>query len=290
MKIEVVHNHQCELGEGPVWDAQEEVIFWVDILQGEIHHYSLQRKQHKTYAVNEMVGCIALCNDGNFILASKSGIGFLNRATGEIEYVENPESHLPENRFNDGKCDAVGRLWVGSMSLLETPNAGSVYVFENNRSTLKIKKTTISNGMAWSADNKIYYFIDTPTATVVAYDFDLNTGSISNKRVVIAIDEKEGYPDGMTIDQEGMLWIAHWGGWQVTRWDPNTGELLYRIKLPAAKITSCTFGGTQLNDLFITSAKADLTDEELKNQPLAGSLFVIKNCGYQGVPAFKFNR
>jgi sugar lactone lactonase YvrE len=288
MEIEVVHNHQCELGEGPVWDADEEIIYWLDILKGEIHQYSFKKGEYNLYSVDTMVGCISLCNDNSLILASKTGIGFFNKATSEIEYVCNPESHLLKNRFNDGKCDPAGRFWVGSMSLAEEPNAGSVYAFENNLCTLKIEDTTISNGMAWSTDYQTYYFIDTPTSTVVSYDFDKNSGSISNKRVVVTIDKKEGSPDGMTIDAEGMLWIAHWGGWQVTRWNPLTGELLHRIKFPAAKITSCTFGGKDLNDLFITSAKVGLTDEELKNQPLAGSLFVIRNCGYKGVAPFKF--
>lgn len=288
MEVEVVHGHQCELGEGPVWDAKNNVICWVDILNGEIHEYSPTKKNHKMYPVKKMVGCIALCNDNNFILASTSGIGFLDRETGKIEYVDNPESHLPENRFNDGKCDPAGRLWVGSMSLSEASNTGSVYLFESNKSILKIENTTISNGMAWSADHKTFYFIDTPTQTVVGYDFEMVTGEIGNKRVVLEIEEKEGYPDGMTIDSEGMLWIAHWGGWQISRWNPDTGDLLKRIKLPVAKITSCTFGGEDLKDLYITSAKVDLTDEQKKHQPLAGSLFVIKNCGYQGISANEF--
>ncbi len=284
MKVQVVHGHQCELGEGPVWDSKNNVICWVDILNGEIHEYSPSKKNHKMYPVNKMVGCIAVCSDNNFILASTSGIGFLDRETGKVEYVDNPESHLPGNRFNDGKCDPAGRLWVGSMSISEDANTGAVYAFSNNESDLKIKNTTISNGMAWSLDHQTFYFIDTPTQTVVAYDYDKADGNIKNKRVVIRIEEKEGFPDGMTIDSEGMLWIAHWGGWQVTRWNPKTGEKLRSIKFPAAKITSCTFGGKDLKHLFVTSAKVDLTDEELQEQPLAGALFVVKDCGYQGVP------
>jgi sugar lactone lactonase YvrE len=123
----------------------------------------------------------------------------------------------------------------------------------------------------------------------VSYQFNKITGDISNRKVVLKIPQEDGHPDGMTIDTEGMLWIAHWDGWQITRWDPNTGEKLSHIKLPVSRVTSCTFGGPELTDLFITSARIGLTDEALKEQPLAGALFVIRNCGYQGLPAFEFN-
>ena len=133
------------------------------------------------------------------------------------------------------------------MSLSEEPNAGNVYVLENKLAHTKtIEDVTISNGMAWSLDHQTFYYIDTPTLEIEAYDYEKATGHISNKRTIINIDEKEGYPDGMTIDNECMFWIAHWDGWQVTRWNPNTGEKLYRIKLPVAKVTSCTFGGENL--------------------------------------------
>jgi sugar lactone lactonase YvrE len=133
------------------------------------------------------------------------------------------------------------------------------------------------------------YYIDTPTFEVVAYQFDAITGNISNKKVVIQIPKEDGYPDGMTIDTEGMLWIAHWDGWQVTRWNPFTGVKLSFIPMPVAKITSCCFGGPDLKDLFITSASKGLSEKALLEQPEAGSLFVIRNCGYQGIPAFQFN-
>ncbi|MDC6403944.1 MULTISPECIES: SMP-30/gluconolactonase/LRE family protein [Maribacter] len=288
MEIATVHPHKSELGEGPFWDAHKKAICWVDILNGHLHEYVVHADAYRRYEIGKMIGCAAVCKDQNFILASTGGIGFLNRDSGLITYVDHPEKDIQGNRFNDGACDPAGRFWVGSMALSEETGAGSVYMFENGISSKKIENSTISNGMAWNADHTLFYFIDTPTGSVVAYDFEVKTGMISNKRVVISIDEKEGFPDGMTIDSEGMLWIAHWGGWQVTRWNPQNGELLTRIKLPVAKITSCTFGGEDLKDLYVTSAKVDLTEEELKKQPLAGSLFVIRNGGYQGVPGFLY--
>ena len=142
--------------------------------------------------------------------------------------------------------------------------------------------------MAWSIDHKTFYYIDTSTFKVVAYRYDKKNGQILNKQSVIEIPREDGYPDGMTIDSEGMLWIAHWDGWQITRWNPDSGEKLHHIRLPAARITSCVFGGETLEDLYITSAKAGLSKDELKNQPLAGSLFTIYNSGYRGVASFEF--
>ncbi|MBB3057638.1 sugar lactone lactonase YvrE [Mucilaginibacter gotjawali] len=175
------------------------------------------------------------------------------------------------------------------MSHTDEPEKGSFYVLDTNHSvTKKMSNVSISNGMAWSADHKIFYYIDTPTFTVVAYDFDKKTAEISNKRIIINIPKEDGSPDGMTIDSGGMLWIAHWDGWQITRWNPDTGKKLLSIPLPAARITSCAFGGDNLEDLYITSAKIGLNNDQLASQPLAGSLFVIKNIGYKGLPAFQF--
>lgn len=289
MNVEVVLPRQCILGEGPVWDMKRRVICWIDIVSGEIHEFSPESKNHRVIPVNQMIGAVVLCKDGNFLAALKNGFGFVDRTSGEVTMAANPESHIPGNRFNDGKVGPDGRFWAGTMSHTDEPAKGSFYVFDKDHSvTKKIDHVSISNGLAWSADHKTLYYIDTPTFSVVAYDFDKNTAEISRRRIAINVPEKEGSPDGMTIDSEDMLWIAHWDGWQITRWNPNTGEKLLSIPMPAARITSCTFGGDDLGDLYITSAKRDLSEEQLANQPLAGSLFVIKNIGVKGMPAFEF--
>ncbi len=289
MQIEVVLPHRCLLGEGPVWDAKRNVICWVDILAGEIHEYSPRSNEHKVITAGQMVGAAVICSDGNFLAALKNGFGFVNRGTSEVTMITNPESHIPGNRFNDGKCGPDGRFWAGTMSHADEPEKGSLFVFDKDYLvTKKISKVSISNGMAWSLDHKIFYYIDTPTYTVVAYNYDKSTGEINEKRVVINIPKKDGSPDGMTIDSEGMLWVAHWDGWQITRWDPSNGNKLLSIPFPAARITSCAFGGDGLQDLYITSARTGLNDVELASQPLAGSLFVIKNIGYTGVAGVEF--
>lgn len=290
LSYEVVVNHCCLLGEGPVWDAANKSICWVDILTGNIHKFSLSENVHQSIAVKDMIGAVALCVNGDFLAALKSGLAFINRDSGEVKYLHHPEVHLPENRFNDGKCDPAGRFWVGTMAQAETKGAGSLYMIERDLShSVKIEGVTVSNGMAWSPDYKTFYYIDTPTFEVVAYDYNMETGNIANRKVAINIPEKEGFPDGMTIDNEGMLWIAHWDGWKVSRWNPVTAEKLLSVALPAARITSCTFGGENLQDLYITSASVGLTEKQHEEQPLAGSLFVVKNCGFQGMETHSFN-
>lgn len=289
IKIDVVTNQKCLLAEGPVWDTKQQAICWIDILNGEIYEYSHVGNTLKTISVHQMIGSFALCSDDNFIAALQNGFAFIDRLTGKIKMIADPESHLPNNRFNDGKCDPAGRFCAGTMSLSEEHAAGNFYMIGKDlKVAKKITGVTISNGIAWNKDHTKFYFIDTPTFEVVAFDYNKTSGNIDNKTTIIKIAAKDGSPDGMTLDSEGMLWISHWDGWQVTRWNPLTGEKLLHIPLPVAKITSCTFGGKQLDDLYITSARVGLSINELKKQPLAGSLFVIHNCGYRGMPAFEF--
>lgn len=294
LNIEIVGSKISLLGEGPVWDAKQGMIYWIDILNGQLHSHHPQTNTEASIGLDQMIGSFALSENGKIIAALKEGIYWVDKITGQKELIIAPEKHLPKNRFNDGNCDPAGRFWAGTMSLTEEKEAGSLYCIEKNKQTglIESKKMisdlTISNGMAWSRDGKTFYFIDTPTYEIIAYDYELSTGQIKNKKLVVRIDAEDGFPDGMTMDAEGMLWVAHWGGWQVTRWNPLTGKKLSSIKLPVAKITSCTFGGADFTDLYISSARVGLSETELAQQPLAGSLFVVKNCGYNGLPSFEF--
>jgi sugar lactone lactonase YvrE len=280
---------QSLLGEGPVWDEQQQGIFWLDILNGLIHCYHPLTEAYRRWSVPGMVGAISLCQDGRLIAALQTGFAFVDLETGVVEPIVDPESHLPDNRFNDGKCDPAGRFWAGTMSLSGKTGAGNLYVLDSDlQFTRKLSGVSISNGLTWTPDARTMYYIDTPTQAVAAFDYDPATAEIANLRTVIEIPEKEGFPDGMTIDTEGKLWIAHWDGWQVARWDPLSGEKLSSIRLPAARITSCTFGGEKLQDLYITTAREGLSAKQLAEQPLAGNLFVINNCGYQGQTTSRF--
>jgi sugar lactone lactonase YvrE len=285
----LVIDHRCLLGEGPIWDMNHQCICWIDILRGEIHQYSPANDLHKTISAKQMIGAIAICKNGHFIAALKNGFGFIDRKSGATMMISNPEPHLPGNRFNDGKCDPAGRFWAGTMSHTDEPEKGSLYLLGKDLSvTRKIENVSISNGLAWSPDQNTFYYIDSPTKKVAAFQFDKTNGNIENKRYIIQFSKNEGTPDGMTIDSEGMLWIAHWDGWQISRWNPVTGEKIKTILLPVSRVTSCCFGGKKLDDLYITSASTGLSEDQLKKEPLAGSLFVIKNTGFHGLPAFEF--
>lgn len=290
MKVYNVVRHTALLGEGPVWDNRSNSIIWLDILKSEIHQFNPQTNVFDTIQIGDFISAVAVRGNGGFIAAAKKGFGWLDLKEPSFTYISQPEKDKPNNRFNDGKCDPAGRFWAGTMSeVAGVSRAGALYVLDQNCSvSVKIQNVSCSNGLSWNLEQKTFYFIDTPTRQVVAYDYELDTGKISNKRLVISIPEEEGIPDGMTIDTEGMLWIAHWDGWKVSRWNPFTGERLLDIYLPTARITSCVFGGVDLQDLYITSAKIGLSDAELEEQPLAGSLFVVKNIGYTGMPAYSF--
>ena len=281
------------LGEGPVWDAANHTILWVDIMGCAIHALDMKSHALQSISTPSMIGSFALCSDGNIVAALQQGFVFINRNTGEITEIANPEKQLPDNRFNDGKTDPSGRFWAGSMSLTGETGTGSLYMLDCNLTiNKKIENVSISNGLCWSLDNRFFYYIDTPTMEVVRFDYDNSTGEISNKTTVISIPAKEGYPDGMTIDSEGMLWIAHWEGWQVARWNPSTGKKINTIQLPVSLVTSICFGGENMDDMFITSARVGLTDEQLAEEPLAGSSFIISNSGFRGFtfPAFNLSQ
>lgn len=285
---EIVIDHQCELGEGPVWDAQKQIILWLDIKQGKIHQFNPINNQHNYFNVGEMVGCIVPREQGGFIAGLANGVAFINIENNTVQHIVNPEEGIG-NRFNDGKCDASGRFWVGTMSLKEEENKGNLYVVENDLFIKKkIDNLTIPNGLAWNADNTIMYFINTPTDYVFAFDYNIENGEISNQRVAIDLSHEDGHADGMTIDEEGMLWIAFYGGWRVARYNPVTGKLLQQIEMPVENVTCCTFGGANLNDLYITTASQGMSDEALKQQPHAGKLFVIKNLDVKGTLPQKF--
>jgi sugar lactone lactonase YvrE len=282
-------SHQCLLGEGPVWDEREERICWVDIEKHEIHSCTGDGQDHRVINTSGPVGAVALHSEAKLVAALEQGFALIDLTDGSKEWICNPVEEVPGNRFNDGKCDPSGRFWAGTMNTQGVKEAGNLYALErDNNVSLKLKGVSVSNGMAWSPDGNYFYFIDTTTREVAAFDFDLASGDISNQRTIVRIPPEMGKPDGMTIDTEGMLWVALWDGWSISRWDPFTGDLLCRIMLPVARITSCTFGGKDLRDIYVTSASLGLTDLQKKEQPLAGSIFVLRETPFQGLPARTF--
>jgi len=204
------------------------------------------------------------------------GIYTINTNTGKTTLFADMKEALTGCRLNDGKCDPSGRFWVGSMHWEQKKGRAKLYTIQNDGSVaIKKDKVTISNGIVWTADKKTMYYIDTPTAQIKAYDYDDATGNITNERVAVEVSNKLGFPDGMAIDAEGMVWVGMWNGNAVIRFNPKTGKMLQKIEIPAHNITSCAFGGKNLETLYITTAKLDMTAEEIKKYPLAGSVFKV---------------
>jgi sugar lactone lactonase YvrE len=287
-QAELVLDAKAQLGEGPCWDDQAGLLYWVNIAEMRVHSFDPSNGLNRTIQLDQKVGAAVLRQSGGLVLALEHGFHMLDLETEQLTFLEDPESHLAGNRFNDGKCDPAGRFWAGTMSQQKGGAIGSLYCLDTDRSVRKmIEGVTTSNGLGWSPDGKTMYYIDTPTKRVVAYDYDLATGKIGNVRTVVTIPENSGAPDGMTVDAEGMLWVAQWNGWQVSRWNPHTDEQLASIPIPAACVTSCTFGGPGNDELYITTARKDAADAELAEQPHAGGLFRVKP-GIQGLPTYRY--
>ena len=288
-QLELVVDARLAHGEGPAWSAREGVLYWVDIVGAAVHVFDPASGRDHAIPTGETIGAVAPRRAGGVIVALKSGFALLDAETGSVTPICDPEANLPDNRFNDGKCDPAGRFWAGTCSdNCDVPGAGSLYcLFPDHTVHKALDNLTISNGLAWSPDRKTMYFIDTPTFEVWAFHYDNETGSIANGRTAVTVPQEVGYLDGMTIDAEGMLWVAHWGGACVCRWDPHTGKRLQTIQLPVTQVSSCVFGGPDLNDLYISTSRLGLDEDALKKQPVAGGLFRIRP-GVRGTETFEF--
>ena len=288
MIAQLVLNEFMELGEGPCWDAEEQALYWVDTDLKRVHRYCPYSGEKKTYQLDQKVGVAVKETTDTIICALENGFYRLNQSDGSVEYMTHPEEDKPENIFNDGKCDKFGNLWAGTVHEKELKNKGTLYCLRPDlKCESKYDGVTISNGIAWTEDYKTMYYIDTPTLQVVAFDYDIDRCIIANKRVVIEFSDECGMPDGMTIDAEGNLWVAMWGGFGVYKCDPRTGVLLEKIDIPVANVTSCIFGGRDMDVLYITTAMAELTEKEKMAQPLAGGVFQVKT-DTKGFPSNRF--
>jgi len=287
--LKVVLNIKADLGEGAIWNPIDNRLWWVDIEKGILHIFNPVDGTDKEYPMGRRIGTVVPTESGKALVALEDGLYFYIPETNEFSFIADPDANLPPIRYNDGKCDPAGRLWVGSMGM-EDPieYRSSLYRLDHD---LKINKMldsiTVSNGICWSLDKRKMYYIDTPTMKVRVFDYDDETGNISNERIAVEIPEGMGGPDGMTIDSEGNLWICLWGGACVGCFNPETGELLRKIDVPAKNVTSCAFGGKDLKTLFITCASLYMSPEDITKYPLAGNLFAI-DLDVKGVPAFLF--
>ncbi len=283
---DIVLDAHAAVGEGPTWDPFRQQLWWVDIPQCAIHGFDPASGSDQVLHVNQPVGAVVVRRGGGLLLAVRDGFGVLDG--GEVKMVAAVEADRPENRMNDGKVDPAGRFWAGTMALDSTPGAGALYRLQEDYSVdAVLSGVTISNGVDWSPDGSTMYFIDSVEGAVTAYSYDNETGSIREPKTLIMIAAKEGMPDGMTVDSEGFLWVAVWGGGSVRRYAPD-GSLVSEVRLPVTQVTSCAFGGPTLHDLYVTTASAGLSPLQRAEQPNAGALFRVSP-GVAGRPAHLAN-
>jgi sugar lactone lactonase YvrE len=285
LTIKPIGNYVSKWGEGPIW--WKGLLFYIDIEGHKLIRYNPAKNEEQFWEIGERIGTVVPTGGSDVIYAGDTGILRYDLENGDKTNLADPEAELRgTNRFNDGKCDPAGRLWAGTISTIKDTGTANLYCLDVDGTLAhKVADVTNSNGICWSADATTMYYIDTPTQQVRAYDYDLESGHISNARVIIDTAEL-GYtssPDGMTIDSEGMLWIAFCHGGCVTRFDPNNGTQLQKVDLPCIETTACAFGGENLDRLFVTTGVKPGLDE-----PNAGKVFVIDGLGIKGVPAFAY--
>lgn len=294
--VECVLDCRNKLGEGIIWDAAEKVLWWVDVpMPAEIHRFDPVSGDHKVWQLSEMVMSLSKRRDGTLLVASHHGLNVFNPADGTLKRVAAPEADKPLNRCNDGSTDAKGRFWFGTMRNNIAPDNTYLAVPESTGTLYRVGPDMvpvamdggigIANATCWAPDGKTMYFADTLVGNIYAYDYDLELGAISNKRV-LSNDADHGFPDGCTVDAEGYLWSARWEGGCVLRIAPD-GRIDRKIDVPASRVTCCAFGGDDLGTLYITSSRLHLTAEDLKDQSRAGGLFAIRP-GVKGVIQAQF--
>jgi len=265
--------------EGPVWDPNGRCLYFVDIMQGRVHRWLPRSDAPTTHDISAevgSVGAVALTERNDLVMATRDGFARLNPRTGAVSKIADVEADRPNQRMNDGACDPAGRFWAGTMALDETAGAGSLYRLDRDgRVHTMLGDVTISNGLDWSPDTQTMYYVDSPTRRIDMFDFDLASGAIENRRSFVRIPKQHGIPDGLTVDADGCVWVALWRGAAVHRYTPY-GLLDTLVRVPTSCPTSCAFGGSDLRDLYITTAAMELTERERAEQPLAGGLFVCR--------------
>jgi sugar lactone lactonase YvrE len=285
MQIEVAVAGEDQLGECPIWDERSRALWWVDSRAPSAKCLDAASGRVSTLALAETVGSIAFRERGGMLAATRSGIHTLDPASGALERIAAPEAHLPDNRFNDGRCDRNGRFWAGTMCDVRRDPAGTLYRLDATLACTALRNAIIiPNSLAWSPDGRTMYFADTNRHTIWAWDYDPATGDATRERVFA--DTGAGRPDGSCVDAEGCLWNAEYGAARLVRYAPD-GKVDRTIGLPVANPTCCCFGGSALDELYVTTARQRLSAEELARQPLAGSVLVLRP-GVRGIAESRF--
>jgi sugar lactone lactonase YvrE len=268
----------CTLGEGPVWDAGDQALYWVDIPESRVHRIAADGSL-SSWDTGQPVGAVVLRASGGLVVAVRDGFLALDPVSGKLTTLAEVERDRPENRMNDGACDRAGRFYAGTMADDERPEAGALYRLDPDLSVTRLRTGVgISNGIGWSPDERLMYYIDSHTHRVDVFDYNPATGAIDGRRPFAAVGQDDVVPDGLTVDADGGVWVAVWGGYAVLHHDPG-GQVLEALELPAARVSSCVFGGPDLDRLFITTAAGPGES--------AGALFVCEP-GVTGQPSHPF--
>ncbi len=272
---ELLYNSQSQLGEGAFWNHQTNTFWWVDILGKQLHVYDPATKVNLSYTMPQLIGTVVPDKAGNAIVALQDGIYRFYFHSETLELLAKADHDPGKFRFNDGKCDPAGRLWVGSISMDGSKETSALYMMDTNFTFKRVwEGITISNGIVWSADKTKMYYIDTPTQQVKEFNYNNETGEITFSRIAVEIQRELGSPDGMAIDENDNLWIGHWGGLAVYCWDPVSGDLITKIDVRAKNVTSCAFSGENLDQLIITTARVGMSEAERNSLPNSGGLFL----------------
>jgi sugar lactone lactonase YvrE len=273
------------LGESPLWNEREQALYWVDIRRPAIRRLDHASGRVDTWAMPDLVGSIALADDGRLLVALRESIGLYDRATGRLETIAAPVRHPAGHRFNDGRCDRQGRFWAGTMHHTTRAPEGVLYRLAGGELVERQSAICIPNSLAWSPDGTTMYFADSLRYAIFAYDYDIASGEMSRGRI-FAETQPPGFPDGSTVDAEGYLWNAEFNASRVVRYAPD-GRVDRRIEVPAQRPTCCAFGGPGLDVLYVTTASWQLSDEEHRAQPFAGALLALE-VGARGIPEPRF--
>lgn len=278
------------LGEGIWWDDRRKCLFWVDIMKKEVHCLE-NGKDRLLKTFDDFVGFCAPCEDGRLIVGCGRDLLLFDPQTLETRVLQTVDADETNNRFNDAKCTPDGRLLAGTMNNIlneedaDDANTGRLYLLETGKAPVQLMdKLSVSNGIAFTPDSKTVYHVDTYSQTIYGYDYDGATGLLSNPRVAVKVPLENGNPDGFTIAADGTLFVAHWGGGAVRRYDPATGRELEKWEFPAVHVTCCCFGGEELDELYINTSSIDAPEAEY---PLAGSIFMVKP-GVKGLPVNRY--
>ncbi|WP_080902818.1 SMP-30/gluconolactonase/LRE family protein [Parabacteroides sp. Marseille-P3160] len=274
---DLIYKAEATTGEGSIWHPDRNSLFWVDIEGKTLYELFSSTEDCRKWSFDRMVTTVVPESDTTVIVALQNEIIRFNLENGvktSLAAINDKEQSL---RFNDGKCSPNGSLWVGTMSLKNEKGAGTLYCLHPDGTLdAMLKGVSISNGIVWSKDRKYMYYNDTPTGKIQRFRYDDRSGDILLDGTAVILPRNTGGPDGMTIDSDDNLWVAQWGGFGVYCYNPYTGELLTKIDVPAPNIASCAFGGKDMDTLYITTARAGLSENELEDYPLSGSVFCCK--------------